>query len=190
MTYKTGNYCAFYVTHIGGESSLGAHGIKDFVYYNMLRAWKGADSTFPFVDSHAKNYNVRDSSDWEKTLKPRLRDRINKSKNLIFFLSSNTKNSKAVREEINHAINVNQIPVIVVYPEFKEKSDIINCGSNTIKKKIKDMWNQVPIFRVSKHQVPVLHIPLKKELIRAALSNPDFRYSTKTKPDDYFYLCG
>lgn len=189
MANKTGNYCAFYVTHIGSDSNLAAHAVKDFVYYNMLRAWKGKDSTFPFIDSHNKNYNVRDSSDWEKTLKPRLRDRINKSKNLIFFLSKDTKNSRAVREEINHAINVNALPVIVVYTDYKEKSDIINCTSKTLKKKIIDMWGQVPMFKNSKDAVPVLHIPYKKELIRAALSDPNFRYSTKTKPSDYFYPC-
>ncbi len=189
MANKIGNYCAFYVTHFGTDSNLAAHAVKDFFYYNMLRAWKGKDSTFPFIDSHAKNYNVRDSSDWETTLKPRLRDRINKSKNLIFFLSKDTKNSKALREEINHAINVNEIPVIVVYPDFKENSDIINCGSNTIKKKISDMWSQVPIFKVSKYKVPILHIPYQKKLIRQALNNSDFRFSTKTKEDDYFYIC-
>lgn len=49
------------------------------------------DSTFPFIDSHDKNYNVRDGSDWETTLKPRLRNRLNNSKNIILFLSSITK---------------------------------------------------------------------------------------------------
>lgn len=187
MANKTGNYTAFYVTQLGSESNLRANSVKDFVYYNMLRAWKGKDSTFPFVDSHNKNYNVRDTSDWETTLKPRLREGINKSKNLIFFLSKDTKNSKAVREEINHAINVNGLPIIVVYPDYKEKSDIINCTSKTIKQKIKNMWGQVPIFKNSKDDVPVIHIPYKKELIRKALSNPDFCYSTKTKAGDYFF---
>ena len=189
MANKTGNYCAFYVTHIGSDSNLAAHAVKDFVYYNMLRAWKGKDSAFPFIDSHNKNYNVRDSSDWEATLKPRLRDRINKSKNLILFLSKDTKNSKAVREEISHAINVNEIPIIVVYTDYKEKSDIINCKSKTIKKKIKDMWDQVQVLRNSKHKVPVLHIPYKKDLIRQALSDAGFRYSTKKSAGDYFYPC-
>jgi len=189
MANRTGNYCAFYVTHSGSDIGLGTHAVKDFVYYNMLRAWKGKDSTFPFVDSHNKNYNVRDSSDWEKTLKPRLRDRINKSKNMIFFLSKETKSSRAVREEINHAINVNEIPIIVVYVDYKEKSDIINCTSKTLKKKITDMWGQVPMFKNSKNIVPVLHIPYSKEMIKIALNNPDFRYSTKTKPSDYFFTC-
>lgn len=189
MANRTGNYAAFYVTKYGSESNLAAHGTKDFVYYNMMRAWKGKDSTFPFVDSHGKNYNVRDTSDWEKTLKPRLRERINKSKNLIFFLSKNTRNSKALREEINHAINVNKIPVIVVYVDYNEKNDIVNCGSKTLKKKIVDMWDQVPKFRDSKHKVPVIHIPYQKKLIKDALSDPGFRFSTKTSEGDYHYGC-
>ena len=76
MAYRNGNYSAFYVKEPFDESNLGAHATKDFVYYNMLRAWKGADSSFPFIDSHDKNYNVRDDSDWEKTLKPRIRGEL------------------------------------------------------------------------------------------------------------------
>ena len=54
MAYRNGNYSAFYVAEPFNESNLGANATKDFVYYNMLRAWKGADSSFPFVDSHDK----------------------------------------------------------------------------------------------------------------------------------------
>ena len=57
MGNKTGNYTAFYVNEPFNENNLGAHSTKDFVYYNMLRAWKGKDSSFPFIDSHNKNYN-------------------------------------------------------------------------------------------------------------------------------------
>lgn len=104
MAYKNGNYTAFYVSEPFSESNLGASATRDFNSYNMLRAWKAADGTFPFNDSHNKTYNVRDGSDWEKTLKPRLRERLNNSKNIILFLSSYTKNSKALREEINYGI--------------------------------------------------------------------------------------
>ncbi|MDI2113863.1 hypothetical protein QJV33_11345 [Commensalibacter sp. TBRC 10068] len=85
MSYKNGNYCAFYVKEPFSTSNLGANSTKDFMYYNMLQAWKGSDKNFPFNDSHNKTYNVRDGSDWEKTLKPRLRMRLNNSKNIIFF---------------------------------------------------------------------------------------------------------
>ena len=99
MANRTANYAAFYVSEPFSESNLRANATPDFLYYNQLRAWKGADSSFPFVDAHEKTYNVRDNSSWE-TLKKRLHDRLNVSKNIILFLSNNTKNSQALREEI------------------------------------------------------------------------------------------
>lgn len=189
MANRTGNYSAFYVSEPFNESNLGANQAKDFVYYNLLRAWKANDSSFPFVDSHNKNYNVRDGSDWEKTLKPRLHDRLNKSKNIVLFLSSNTKNSQALREEIDFGINTNGLPVIVVYPDYSEKSDIINCTSKTVKQQIKDLWDKLPKFRDSMSEVPTIHIPNKKALIEKALNDPDFKVATKCKADVYFYPC-
>ena len=102
MAVRNGNYSAFYVAEPFDPSTLGAHATKDFCYYSMLRAWKGKDSTFPFNDSHNKNYNVRDGSNWEVTLKPRLRDRLRNSKNIVLFLSSKTVNSRALKEEIDY----------------------------------------------------------------------------------------
>ena len=187
MAYRNGNYTAFYVAEPFSERNLGAHSTKDFVYYNLLRAWKGDDSSFPFIDSHNKNYNVRDGSDWEKTLKPRIRDRISNSKNLILFLSSITKNSKALREEVDYGINTKGLPVIVVYPEYSEKSDIINCSSKAIRQQIKNLWDKLPIFRDSMEEVPTVHVPNRKLLIREALENEDFMVSTKCDPDIFFF---
>lgn len=101
MAYRNGNYSAFYVDSPFSQNNLGANSTPDFVYYNLLKAWKANDATFSFNDSHNKNYNVRDSSDWETTLKPRLRERLRNSKNIILFLSSITKNSNALREEVH-----------------------------------------------------------------------------------------
>ena len=116
MAYKNGNYTAFYVDEPFYESNLGANSAKDFVTYNLL-----------------KNYNVRDGSDWEATLKPRLHDRLNNSKNIVLILSSITKNSRALREEIDFGINKKGLPVIVIYPEYKNEESIINCSTKTIK---------------------------------------------------------
>ena len=189
MAYRNGNYSAFYVKEPFSESNLGASATKDFVYYNLLRAWKGADSSFPFIDSHNKNYNVRDDSDWEKTLKPRIHDRINNSKNLILFLSSITKNSRAIREEVDFGINSNLLPVIVVYPDYSKKSDIINCSSETIKQQIKNLWDNLPIFRNSMGKVPTIHLPNNKSLIKRALEDTKFEINTKGDPDVYFFPC-
>jgi len=189
MAYRNGNYSAFYVVEPFAETNLGAHSTKDFLYYNLLRAWKGNDSDFPFIDSHAKNYNVRDGSDWETTLKPRIHDRLNKSKNIVLFLSSITKNSRAIREEIDFGINTNGLPAIVVYPESSEKSDIINCTSKTIKQSIKNLWDNLPKFRDSMSSVPTLHVPNRKSLIKKALLDSDFMVSTKCDPGLFFYPC-
>jgi Thoeris protein ThsB, TIR-like domain len=189
MAYRNGNYTAFYVDDPFDESNLGANATKDFVYYNLLRAWKGADSHFPFNDSHEKNYSVRDGSDWEKTLKPRIHDRLNNSKNMVFFLSSVTKNSRALREEINFGMGSRGLPVIVVYPEYEAKSDIIDCASGNIRQEIKNLWSALPAFERLLNDVPTIHIPNKKDLIRNALNDSDFMISSKCAAGQYSYKC-
>ena len=62
MSYQNANYSAFYVSEPFSESNLGANSTHDFVYYNMLRMWKGEDNSFPFNDAHDKTYNVRDGT--------------------------------------------------------------------------------------------------------------------------------
>jgi hypothetical protein len=189
MANRTGNYTAFYVGEPFDPSALGANATPDFSTYRMITAWKGKDSTFPFIDSHDKNYNVRDGSDWEKTLKPRLRSRLNMSKNIILVLSSITKSSRALREEIDYGINTCGLPVIVIYPEFSEKSDIIDCDKKEIKQKIKNLWDKLPIFRDSMSNVPTIHIPYKKEVLRTALNDPDLKHSTKVDSGLFHYPC-
>ena len=189
MAYRNGNYSAFYVAEPFSENNLGAHSTKDFNSYNLLRAWRAGDDSFPFIDSHNKNYNVRDGSDWEKTLKPRIQERLSNSKNIILFLSSITKNSRALREEINFGIGNKGLPIIVVYPEYKEKSEIINCSSEKFKKQITDLWDNLPAFRNQMDDVPTLHIPYKKALIRAALNKADFQVGSKRSPGTFFYKC-
>lgn len=189
MANRTGNYSAFYVSEPFNESALGAYATKDFVTYSQLRMWKGKDSSFPFVDSHEKNYNVRDGSDWERTLKPRLRDRLSKSKNIILVLSSVTKNSQALREEIDYGINIKGLPVIVIYPEYSEKSEIINCSSETFKKQITNLWDNLPIFRDSMNKVPTIHIPNNKAIIEMTLNDPDFNVVTKCNSGLFHYPC-
>lgn len=184
---KTCNYTAFYVSEPFNESSLGAHATKDFCYYNMLKAWKGSDNSFPFNNSHDTTYNVRDDSDWETTLKPRLRERLRNSKNVILILSSNTANSRALREEIDYAINTLTLPIIVIYPELKSKEDLLTVDNKSLNTTVKNLWNKLPVFRDSKSKVPVLHVPMNKEDIKAALSNSDFTIDSGKTPNDYFY---
>ena len=186
MAYRNGNYSAFYVAEPFSESNLGASATPDFIYYNMLRMWKGQDSSFPFIDSHDKTYNVRDGSDWEKTLKPRLHQRLDNSKNIVLFLSSVPVNSRALREEVDYGINTKGLPVIVIYPEFKKKSDIVDSKGN-FKKQIKDLWDKLPKFRDSMGNVATVHIPLDKETITNALNAEEFMVNTMAEAKQYYY---
>ena len=184
MSYRNANYTAFYVAEPFSESNLGANATPDFVYYNQLRAWKAKDKDFPFIDAHSKTYNVRDDSEWE-TLKKRLHERLDVSKNLILILSQNTKNSKALREETDYAINKKGLPVIVIYPDFKKKSDI--SDNNEICKQVKDLWDKLPVFRDNMNKVVTLHVPYNKALITSALNDSDLKVQTKTKVKCYIY---
>jgi hypothetical protein len=184
---KIYNYTAFYVSEPFSETSLGANATKDFCYYNILKAWKGADSSFPFNNAHDTTYNVRDSSDWESTLKKRLRERLNNSENIVLFLSDDTANSRALREEIDYGINTLGLPVIVIYPDLKTKEDLLNNGKTSLNNTVRNLWDKLPIFRNSKSKVPVLHIPMNKETIRTALNNTSFRLASKKEANDYFY---
>lgn len=185
MAVRNGNYVAFYVAEPFSSSALGAHATPDFVYYNQLRMWKGADASFPFVDSHAKTYSVRDGSDWETTLKPRLRERLRASKNLILFLSKSTLVSKALVEEIDYGINNEGLPVIVVYPDFDSKASLLN--GDRFSSSVTSLWSKIPIFKSSMGQVPTLHVPLLKNTISLALQNNDFMLDTKALPKAYRY---
>ncbi|MBM7342046.1 TIR domain-containing protein [Pantoea coffeiphila] len=185
MSYRNGNYCAFYVAEPFQEGNLDAHGAKDFVYYNMLRMWEGKDDTFPFIDSHDKTYNVRDGSDWEKTLKPRLHQRLRHSKNIVLFLSSQTKSSRALAEEIDYGINDRGLPVIIIYPDYDTAQSLLE--NNNLKQSIKDLWEKLPVLRDSMSSVPTLHVPLNKDLITRALNDEGFTVNGKVDSGAYRY---
>ena len=110
---------------------------------------------------------------------------IRNSKNIILILSSVTQNSRALREEIDYGINTCGLPVIVVYPEFKEKEDI--AKDNRITQKVKNMWEKLPVFRNSLDKVPTIHVPYKKDLIKKALEDSDFMVNTKGESKIYFF---
>lgn len=184
MTYRNCNYTAFYVDEPFSSSQLGAHATKDFYYYNILRAWKGKNTLFPFNDAHAKTYSVRDDSNWELTLKPRLQKRLKGSKNIILFLSSNTKSSKALVEEIEYGACRLGLPIIVVYPEL-DQSQIVSNGQLSIWVNL--LWDNLPILKEAMTKVPTLHIPMKLDSVRAALSAPELTIHGKKTGDTTKY---
>lgn len=184
MTYRTSNYSAFYVEEPFSETNLGANAMHDFVFYNQLRAWKAKDPSFPFVNAHEKTYNVRDDSSWG-TLKKRLHERLDCSKNIMLFLSSITKESKALCEEIDYGINSKGLPVIVIYPDFEKITDI--AGYDGIKQSVKKLWDKLPVFKNSMCNVATIHVPYKKEYISKALENPKFQVQTMKDKKQYYF---
>ena len=171
---RTGNYTAFYVDEPFDESNLKAYATHDFCFYNMIKMWKANDSGFHFVNSHNKTYNVRDGSSWESTLKPRLHERLSYSKNIILILSSTTKNSRALREELDYGVNEKKLPVIVLYPDFSDEHEILDEEGKHINNRIKALWNLLPVFKDNMHKVATIHMPFKKDLLKRTLLNPNF----------------
>jgi len=184
MANRIYNYAAFYVAEPFNPCGLGAHATPDFVYYNTLRAWKGKDASFPFYDAHGTTYDVRDNSTWE-TLKDRLHQRLRNSKNIILFLSSNTKASQALVEELDYGINTLGLPVIVVYPDYSYNSSIADDHSPN--QRARALWDRIPVFKNNYYKVPTVHVPMDKDYIAKALSDLDLTVQHKQGNFCYCY---
>ncbi|PIT07903.1 TIR domain-containing protein [Snodgrassella communis] len=179
------NYCAFYVDEPFNEFAADALTRKDYFYYNQLRSWKSQNAIFPFNDVHDKRYDVRDGSDWENVLKPRIHKRLNDADNLILILSENTIQSRSLKEEIEFGIEYLKLPVIVIYAELRDKNDMLINGKNNINFKLHHFWNKLPIFKNLKSQVPVLHVPYNKEMVAKALKKNNFVKGNDFRPNNY-----
>src|SRR4051794_19028600 len=118
MAYRNGTYIAF---HAEGKTDPTASDIK---YYRMLKAWHENDSIdFKFVNSHDKVAAVKDSSSKTKIMDS-LRERLDNSKNMVLIIGPTTKNdTDFVPYEIEYAVDVCKIPLIVAYTEW---SGILN----------------------------------------------------------------
>jgi len=119
MAYRNGTYVAFHAngTNIPINS--------DIKYYSLIKAWCGKnDDCFNIINSHEKTSAVRDSSSKE-TLRRRLKERLDNSKNMILIIVDTTKNGKDwVPLEIEYAVDVCKIPLILTYT--KNDSYILN----------------------------------------------------------------
>ncbi len=176
MTYRNANYTAFYVDETQIDKYFGLYMAEDYCYYRIINDWKDGNKQFPFIDAHGKTYNVRDESDWESTLKPRLHERLRMSKNIILFLSDITNQSRALYEEITYGIDKQELPVIVVYPGFK----YVGCGCE-LSDRVVARWDNLPCLKSRIGNVPTAHIPFRKDLLEKALTDPRFSVCTKTE---------
>lgn len=177
-------YTAFYVKEPFKESNLGAKAAHDFCYYSTLRLWSVTDDSFPFKDAHCLTYSVRDDSQWE-TLRERLHERLRKSKNIILILSKDTKDSRALHEELEYGAKMLGLPIIVVYPDMEPNEIVKDSRLNT--QMLQNYWDKLPILNDIMHCVPSFHIPFKKDYIASAISDPDVNVETKKEITKYFY---
>jgi hypothetical protein len=182
MPYRNANYTAFYVEEPFAPYGLGACATPDFNNYLMIKAWKKQDPSFPFINAHDKTYSVRDGSDWEGTLRPRLRERLRHSKNIILILSSHTHPSRALNEEMRYGIGTLGLPVIVVYPEFEPIR-----SNGWLDSKAYGLWNKLPSFKSNMDAVPTVHVPLRKDALREALTSSSFMIQTKREPGIFHF---
>lgn len=156
MANKTGTYVAF--DGLGEKDPTKS----DFKYYATLKAWNENEHIeFHLTDSHEKTYSVLDSSSKE-TLHNRIQERLRASKNMLIVLTSKTrKTGSTLSYEIEQAIDVYKLPLIIAYPEY---SAIFNVNSHA------DIWPEALAKRINNPGVEAIHIAFAKECIFDAIS--------------------
>ena len=161
MTYRNGTYIAF---HANGQTDPTA---SDMKYYNLIKAWTAkTDDDFSIVNSHDKTASVRDSS-LKETLRSRLVTRLKNSKHLLLILGKTTKeDTDWVPFEIRYAVDECQIPIIAAYTELT--GPIL---SPTVTSGISSYWPAALKSRIENKSAGVIHIPFKKEAIKAAVAH-------------------
>ena len=183
---RTGTYVAFYVDETT-KANNNVQTAKDLCNYRTIEMWKATTDDFHFINSHDKTYEVRDDSAYETLLK-RLKERLNLSKNMVLLLSSITKQSRALKDEIDYAAKLG-LPIIVVYVDFDSNDDVRLDGSLT--KKAKDYWNKLPALKIKieSKEITTLHIPFLKEYVQIALDDSDLTINGKDKNNNstFFY---
>ena len=156
MAYRNGTYIAFHANDTTEPTE------SDIKYYNLLKAWKvRSDDDFRFINSHKKTSAVRDTSKRE-TLARSLKTRLKKSKNMILIIGKTTsEDTDWVPFEIRYAVDECEIPLIAAYTGYPYILD---------PSKLSSLWPKALKVRINNKAARVLHIPFKKEPLKAAVS--------------------
>lgn len=101
-------------------------GDNDIHYYRLMTAWKANDRfEFNFYDAHDLN-TARDSSQ-ERTIKRRLRERLNNAKVVVSLIGQRTRYLfKFVRWELEQALELG-IPIVGVNLDGRRSQDVDLC---------------------------------------------------------------
>ena len=150
MAYRSGTYIAF---HADGNNIPG--GKSDIDYYNILCAWNvNGNHDFKIVNSHEKASAVRDSSK-KSTLRASLLERLRNSRNMVLIVGETTRlDVDWVPFEIQKAVEVYKIPIIVAYTFF----------SNAIRKPsaFSGYWPSALKTRIDNGTASAIHVPFKQ----------------------------
>jgi hypothetical protein len=155
MAYRNGTYVAFHAN--GTDVPIDS----DIKYYNLMKAWtEKADDDFSMINSHDKASSVRDSSKRD-TLRASLQERLRNSKNMVLIIGETTRfDTDWVPFEIEQAIDVYKLPILASYPGL----DWITAPAH-----LSGLWPVALAQRIQANTARVLHIPFKKEPMKAAI---------------------
>lgn len=73
----------------------------------------------------------------------------------------------------------------MIYPEYDTKASLLTGES--LKPAVKELWDNLPIFRDSMKNVPTLHVPMDKSLIVKSLLDVDLMIATKKDHGIFHY---
>jgi hypothetical protein len=158
MANRTGVYTAFNGCGTTDPTE------SDIKYFNTLKMWDESEKiNFTFIDSHSKTSAVKDTSDKEKTLFPRLQERLKLSKVFFLIVTDETKNGSDVVEfEIEKAIETYNLPIILAYTG----EDILKEVTSNHEKKLP----KVLLDKMKEGKVKALFIPFKLKAIKYAIN--------------------
>ncbi|MNO66162.1 hypothetical protein D3C76_569440 [compost metagenome] len=167
MAYRNATYIAFAAD---GETNPTKSDLK---YYNILRARKELEHTnFNFINAHEKVSAVRDTSKAD-TIRASLRQRIQASKNMLLLLGRTTRlDTDFVPYEINYAVNICKLPIIVCYTE--EKQPI----TDYLPLKLRALWPKLLENYINQNKVRTIHIPFREAIIQDAIN----RFNVNNQP--------
>lgn len=159
MAYRNGTYVAFHAngTDVPVDS--------DIKYYNLMKAWTAkSDDDFTMINSHDKASSVRDSSK-KSTLMASLQERLRNSKNMVLIIGETTRfDTDWVPFEITSAVDTYEIPIIAAYTGYK---------SIMAPAELRSLWPKALVDRIDNQAARVIHVPFKKEPIKAAIDQFD-----------------
>ncbi|KTD01947.1 hypothetical protein Lgee_0809 [Legionella geestiana] len=161
MAYRNGTYVVFHAQNTSDPTK------SDMKYYRLLTAWhEHSDIEFKMINSHDKTSAVRDSSK-RATLQSRIRERLNNSRNMLLIIGSTTHlDDDNVPFEISYAVDKCGIPIIAAYTGY----DSICTPS-----RLRYLWPNALAARINNNTAKVIHVPFRKEPIKAALQKYDYQ---------------